>query len=75
MNSQIYFNRDSSRWIFQSNTDPTKFFNAEDRRIFFLPIGRQEWYSHGAIQSKKLSLSGCGMNEFTCDSGQCVPLE
>ena len=45
------------------------------------PIGRHEWQvtdrrcgSFGEARTKKLTITICKENEFTCDDGTCQPL-
>ena len=41
------------------------------------PIGRKEWEkveANGDSKVVTLTLSSCKVDEFTCDSGACIPL-
>ena len=45
------------------------------------PLGRQPWYFvnesclHNAFEMRRLKLTACGREEFTCDDGSCVAME
>lgn len=49
-----------------------KFTGIEKNRAL---IGRHKWWFQIEENERKMTISMCGMNSFTCDDGQCIPLE
>ncbi|KAK3873063.1 hypothetical protein Pcinc_021897 [Petrolisthes cinctipes] len=38
-------------------------------------LGRHSWISPNSQNYRKITISMCDMSNFTCDDGQCIPLE
>ena len=71
---------ETGKWILQSLIKPEFMLELTNSDI---PIGRQKWNlvegktfcKHEIGNSIDLTFSQCYPGKFTCDSGQCVPLE
>ena len=82
MNSEIYFDSNSSRWRLQSNLDRSKYLLMNTRSRSYLPTGRHTWESmaDGAVceedqgHQRALTISICKETEFTCDYGNCISI-
>lgn len=77
MNSYIFFDLEENNWILQSIRFPNKFYKMDRGDDDELPIGRKMWQKIDGdeeIIKVVLTLSTCGIDKFTCDSGQCVTL-
>ena len=77
MNSFIFFNLTENNWILQSIRFPHKYYKMNRGDDDELPIGRKIWEKIDGDEDKvdvTLTISSCRLDEFTCDSGQCVPL-
>ena len=76
-NSYITFDPDKNHWILQSLRFPEKIYAMARGDDNETPIGRKSWEkimdgeSSGA---RAMTLSSCNEDEFTCDTGACVPL-
>ena len=77
MNSFIFFNLTENNWILQSIRFRHKYYKMNRGDDDELPIGRKIWEKIDGDEDKvdvTLTISSCRLDEFTCDSGQCVPL-
>lgn len=83
MNSLIYFNSTTERWVLQSLRKVHKFLMMEaDKPDIDLPLGTHRWVlgAERAMCGKgdgdvvEMTLSRCFPNKYTCDQGFCIPL-
>lgn len=76
--SHIYFTKEDgkSRWVLESlkNEDDGRRELATNGH----PFGAREWpeaESGACRDARMLTLSACGLDEFTCSDGLCIPLK
>lgn len=82
MNSNMFYDKISSKWIVQSLRTPERYIQTVERLPEILPIGTHEWEitSDDAMcklkkdKTMELTISQCFPNKYTCNNGDCIDL-